>query len=72
MPASVARMRFQYGLNVVVTSALAVLHLLNPTLASQQLWQGARAALPIQMLGAWWAAVALLSVLGLRIPFKYR
>jgi hypothetical protein len=65
-------MRFQYGLNVVIPGALAALHLLNPTLASQQLWQGARAALPIQMLGAWWAAVALLSVLGLRSPYKYR
>ena len=71
--ASVARLRRLHALNIVVAGSLGALHLLNPTLAAQHIWQGARGAgMPLQMVGAWWAAVALLSALGMRSPFKYR
>ena len=71
MPASDARLRFQYCVNIVVLCALAPLHLLAPATAAQQLW-GSAGGLPLQMVGAWWTAVAALSVLGLRSPLKYR
>lgn len=72
MPPLAARMQFLYAMNIALPGALAALHLFNPTLASTQLWQGAKAVLPLQMLGAWWTAVALLSAMGLRNPYKYR
>ena len=69
---SVARVRFDYGVNIAVLCAPFLLYLLSPTTASQQLW-GSAGGLPYsQFVGAWWAAVAALSVLGLRSPLKYR
>ena len=70
---SVPHQRATHALNIVVAGSLGALHLLNPTFAAQHIWQGAHGAgLPLQMVGAWWAAVALLSALGMRSPFKYR
>jgi hypothetical protein len=72
-------MRFLYACNILLPGGLAVLHLANPRMAADRIWggggmsfQGSPAVLALPMLGAWWAGIALLSVLGLRSPLKYR
>lgn len=78
MASSSAKMRFLYMLNIVIPGSLAVLHLRAPATASSALWGGPANAgslsppLALPMLGSWWAAVAILSLLGLRQPLKYR
>lgn len=74
-------MRFLYSLNIAVTGALAAYCLLTPgpaaaTLFGDSRWSGVGhgrgSGTAYQMLGSWWAAVCLVSLLGLRSPHKYR
>lgn len=66
-------MRFLFTLNILVTGGLAAFCLTAPRAAGTALFGSAvGAATSLQMLGAWWAAVCLVSILGLKSPYKYR
>lgn len=83
MPSQAARCRFLYSLNIVIPGALAAYCLGWPDAAAANLFgdtgsagllakTGASPSLAYPMLGAWWAAIAMVSVLGLREPLKFR
>lgn len=69
-------MRFLYLLNIAIPGALALYHLAAPAAAAKALWAGSSVAplnppLALPMLGAWWAAIVVVSLLGLREPYKF-
>ncbi|KAL4448557.1 hypothetical protein ABPG75_005776 [Micractinium tetrahymenae] len=71
-----ARMRFLYLLNIAIPGALALYHLMAPAGAARALWGSGSVAplnppLALPMLGAWWAAIVVVSLLGLREPYKF-
>ena len=62
-------MRSVYAVNILVAGTVGTLSLFAPDVASRVVWEGtARPSNAMQMTGALWSAIAILSVAGLFAP----
>lgn len=66
-------LRFVYLANILVAGAVGLTSLLAPARAARSVWQGTVAGddAAVRVVGAFWCAVALLSLVALRAPERF-